>query len=200
MGNGLMGAIFLSASVPRPDRGTFHEDANPFLIQFAVRELVTLILGRRRLVWGGHPAITPMVWSVCTDIGVDYSNAVRLYQSLFFEDVFPTENAEFKNVFFTPAIDEDRNASLAEMRTQMLSNDFEAGVFIGGMEGVLEEYHLFHERHPEAIVIAVSAPGAAARQLAQQLGQDDERIDFSRLFMDRLKISPAEARKALPPE
>jgi hypothetical protein len=136
-----------------------------------------------------------MVWSVCTDVGVDYSDAVRLYQSLFFEDVFPSENAEFKNVFFTPAIDGDRGASLAEMRMHMLNNDFDAGVFVGGMEGVIDEYHLFRERHPKAIVIAVRSAGAAARQLAQQLGQNEDRIDFARLFMDELRVSPAEARK-----
>ncbi|MFZ6672271.1 hypothetical protein ACO0J9_29755, partial [Pseudomonas aeruginosa] len=53
-----MKRIFLSASVPRPDRGNFHETADPFLIQFAVRELMTVALGRRQIVWGGHPAIT----------------------------------------------------------------------------------------------------------------------------------------------
>lgn len=55
--------IFLSASVPRVGRGNFHESADPFLIQFAVRELLTVALGRRQIVWGGHPAITPMIWA-----------------------------------------------------------------------------------------------------------------------------------------
>ncbi len=64
-----MGSIFLSASVPIEGRGNFYETANPFLIQFAVREFLTVCLGRRHIVWGGHPAITPMVWSVCEDLG-----------------------------------------------------------------------------------------------------------------------------------
>lgn len=84
-----MSTIFLSASVPVVGRGNYFESADPFLIQMAVRELLTLALGRRRIVWGGHPAITPMVWAVCEDLGVPYSNAVVLYQSRFFEEIFP---------------------------------------------------------------------------------------------------------------
>ena len=39
-----MDAIFLSASVPVPGRGHYHETANPFLIQCAVRELVISVI------------------------------------------------------------------------------------------------------------------------------------------------------------
>jgi hypothetical protein len=45
-----MSAIFLSASVPLVGRGSYHETANPFLIQCAVRELVITVIrqGRKR--------------------------------------------------------------------------------------------------------------------------------------------------------
>ena len=87
-----MSAIFLSASVPLTTRGTYHETANPFLIQCAVRELVIVALQQHKIVWGGHPAITPMIWSICEDLNIDYSEAVILYQSRFFEDYFPVFN------------------------------------------------------------------------------------------------------------
>ena len=83
-----MRAIFLSASVPVVGRGDFYESADPFLIQTAVREFVSVALGRRLIVWGGHPAITPMVWAVCEDLGVSYASAVVLYQ-LSATDSFP---------------------------------------------------------------------------------------------------------------
>jgi hypothetical protein len=70
-----MTAVFLSASVPVMGRGNFYETADPFLIQSAVREFVTAVLGRRLIVWGGHPAITPMVWAVCEDLGVSFGVA-----------------------------------------------------------------------------------------------------------------------------
>jgi len=88
-----MNSLFLSASVPSIDRGTYHETANPFLIQWAVRELVIAAIRKWKIVWGGHPAITPMIWSICEDLKVDYSRSVVLYQSRFFEGQFPEENS-----------------------------------------------------------------------------------------------------------
>jgi SLOG cluster3 family len=186
--------IFLSASVPVPGRGNFHESANPFLIQFAIRELLTVCLGRRILVWGGHPAITPMVWAVCEDLDVAYSKAVVLYQSKLFADVFPAENEQFANCVYVDAVDADRAKSLEHMRMEMLSQDFEAGVFIGGMEGIADEHELFAKLQPTAKVIAVVSPGGAAQQLATRLGQLNERIDFARMFYEQLGIDIAEPR------
>lgn len=194
-----MSSIFLSASVPVPGRGKYYESANPFLIQMAVRELLTVALGRRRIVWGGHPAITPMVWSVCEDLGVRYSDAVVLYQSRFFEDIFPRENAHFANVQFVDAVQNDRTLSLQAMRKAMLSReDLDAAVFVGGMEGILEEYELFVGLHPKSKVVTVAAPGGAARDLAVQLQLSQaalRAIDFSDLFWRALEISPLEQRQ-----
>jgi hypothetical protein len=186
--------IFLSASVPVPGRGNFHESANPFLIQFAIRELLTVCLGRRILVWGGHPAITPMIWAVCEDLDVAYSKAVVLYQSKLFADVFPVENEQFANCVYVDAVDSDRAKSLEHMRTEMLSQDFEAGVFIGGMEGIADEHNLFAKLHPNAKVIAVASPGGGAQELAKKLGQLNERIDFARMFYEQLGVDITEPR------
>lgn len=194
-----MSAIFLSASVPIIGRGNYYETADPFLIQSAVREFVTVVLGRRLLVWGGHPAITPMVWAVCEDLGVDFSKAVVLYQSKFFADIFPEENSRFGNVEYIDAVGNDREASLLNMRNAMLSrNDLAAAVFVGGMEGVLAEHTLFTKFHPTARVLAVPGPGGAARQLAESLGitgdADLQNVDFARLFPMELNVRPDEPR------
>lgn len=195
-----MGTVFLSASVPGPGSGTYYQSADPFLIQFAVRELITTALGRRLIVWGGHPAITPMVWAACEDLGVDYARAVVLYQSTFFQDVFPAENKRFGNVQYIDHVLGDRDASLLRMRQAMLSrNDLSAAVFIGGMEGIAVEHDLFVKYHPKAEVLAVAAPGGAARDLATKLGVSVEKmedVDFSRIFHDALSISPNETRTA----
>lgn len=189
-----MGQIFLSASVPVQGRSDFFESADPFLIQFAVRELMTVCLGRRRVVWGGHPAITPMVWAVCESLGVSYATAVKLYQSRFFEEWFPEENKQFRNVQYTREVAGDRAASLELMRRTMLAEPFEAAVFIGGMEGIFDEFRIFQELHPVAKIVAVSAPGGAARQLARELRQGNSGIDFSRMFHRKLAISATEPR------
>jgi hypothetical protein len=189
-----MGAIFLSASVPVVGRGNYHESADPFLIQCAVRELVMAVIRDRQIVWGGHPAITPMLWTICQDLNIDYSNSVVLYQSRFFEDQFPEENRHFGNVVFVDAVPGDREASLLLMREAMLSRkDLMAAVFIGGMEGVEAEHALFIRFHPNAKVLPVPAPGGAARQLAERIDGFDEHalrdVDFARIFRTGLSCS-----------
>ena len=194
-----MSAVFLSASVPVVGRGTYHETADPFLIQSAVREFVTVALGRRLIVWGGHPAITPMVWAVCEDLGVAFSQAVVLYQSRFFAAMFPAENSRFGNVEYIEAVPGDREASLISMRREMLSrDDLVAAVFIGGMEGLIDEHALFTDFHPNATTITIPATGGAALELAERGGVLEERdrrnVDFARTFHAQLNIAPDERR------
>lgn len=193
-----MAQLFLSASIPEEGRGDFFQSADPFLIQFAVREFLTVCLGRRRIVWGGHPAITPMVWAVCESLGVQYAAAVRLYQSRFFEESFPEENRHFNNVTYTPAVGDSRDASLERMRRTMLAEPIEAAVFIGGMEGIFTEYDLFRQLHPRGKALAVAAPGGAAMQLARLLRQRTTGIDFARMFYRRLRIGADEPRDQIP--
>jgi len=186
-----MSAIFLAASVPIVGRGNYYETADPFLIQCAVRELVLAVIRERQIVWGGHPAITPMIWAICQDLNINYSNSVILYQSRFFEDRFPEENKNFNNVIFVDAVAGDREASLFAMREAMLSrHDLKAAVFIGGMEGVEVEHALFRQFHPDAKVLPVPAPGGAALHLAKRIGgfcdADLLDVDFARLFRKEL--------------
>lgn len=194
-----MKEIFLSASIPQAGRGNFFETADPFLIQFAVRELVTVCLGRRRIIWGGHPSITPMVHAVCQEFGVEFHAPVKLYVSNYFEKLFPQEHKYFDTTVI-PNVDNDRDASLTRLRREMLSRPLAGAVFIGGMEGIFEEFELFHQMHGgKAPAIALRAPGGAAGQLAEKLG-DGDRIDFARLFHQRLEIAVDEAREFVPPD
>lgn len=188
-----MSAIFLSASVPLIGRDTYHETANPFLIQCAVRELVIAVIRQHKIVWGGHPAITPMIWSICEDLGVDYAQSVVLYQSKFFEDRYPEENERFKNVVFTDASPNDRATSLLIMREKMLSrDDLVAAVFVGGMEGVEAEHEIFRRLHPGAKILPVPSPGGASLNLARDQGYFSDAeltdVDFARLFHTHLAM------------
>lgn len=182
-----MGAIFLSASIPVIGRGQYYETADPFLIQCAVRELAIATFRRHKIVWGGHPAITPMIWNICEDLGVDYTESVTLYQSRFFEGSYPEENQQFENVIYTDPIPGDIKGSLQLMREQMLSRDDLIGaVFIGGMDGVEVEYEIFRQFNPKAFILPVAAPGGAALNLARDkgyfTGRALEDIDFATLF------------------
>lgn len=188
-----MGAIFLSASIPVVGRGQYYETADPFLIQCAVREMTIATVRRHKIVWGGHPAITPMIWSICEDLGVEYAESVVLYQSRFFEGRYPEENQRFDNVVYTDPVPGDIQASLQLMREEMLSReDLIGAVFIGGMDGVEVEYEIFKRFNPEAFVLPVPAPGGAALNLAHDKGYFDgpelNDIDFATIFNRYLPV------------
>lgn len=197
-------AIFLSAGVPDPKRGPeFAATADSVAIAAAVSALVHVTLGRRLLVWGGHPAITPMILVVAENMGVDYGTWVRLYQSRHFEDEFPDDNERFHNVRFTDAVDHDREKSLLLMRERMFSeNEFNAAVFIGGMGGIVQEYELFKRHQPSAKIVPVVSTGGATLEVANRLDTvaDElrEEYDYVALFHRQLGISVRENRFETP--
>lgn len=160
-----MKQFFLSASIPDPTRDVRYVDtADVTAIREAVIALAAAVCRRGRLVFGGHPAISPLVLLVARNLGVEAR--VRIYQSEYFRALIPPESAGFPDLVWTPAQHEDRNASLAVMRERMLGEGpFEAAVFIGGMEGVEEEFELFRKRWPRTAVFPIATTGAAAKLL-----------------------------------
>lgn len=197
-------AVFLSAGVPDPAARHYLGEGDSVAISAAVSAVLHVTLGRRRLVWGGHPAITPMVWAFAESMGIEYGSWVLLYQSLKFEDEFPDETARFRNVVFTERVGDDVGASLSLMRDRMIAeNEFEAAVFVGGMQGVVDEYELFAEKAPKAVVLPIASTGGAARVLGERIGADAalaEDLDYVRLLYARLGIDPNEQRYASPSE
>ena len=193
-------AIFLSASVPDPKRSPHYAaTADSVAITSAVSALAHVTLGRRILVWGGHPAITPMIWLVAEKIGVDYGSWVHLYQSKHFSDQFPEDNERFQNVTYTENIENDRDKSLHSMRERMLSDyRFAAAVFIGGMDGILEEFDILRRLQPDADVVPVVSTGGAAIELAKRLPHIDRDLindfDYIAVFHRHLNISVVEDR------
>lgn len=162
--------IFLSASVPLPDRHPkYIETADIIAIRDAVIALTTVVLPSHRVIWGGHPSITPLVYYVMEKFKLPIQQHVKLYQSLWFEDQFPEDNNKFENVRYTEKLDSPP-ASIDLMRQKMLSeNNFAAAVFIGGMDGIEVEYNMFRERHPAALILAISSTGAATKDIYDRL-------------------------------
>jgi hypothetical protein len=196
----MVDAIFLSAGVPDPQRGPkYAATADTVAITAAVSALVHVVLGRRLLIWGGHPAVTPMVALVAQEMGVDYGAWVRLYQSQYFEDSFPEDNARFGNVIHVAKVEGDRERSLRAMREVMFSeNAFRAAVFVGGMGGIVEEFELFRQLQPHATIVPVVSTGGAVLEVAARLRTvapdlTDE-LDYVALFHRHLGISVREER------
>lgn len=161
-----MNSIFLAASIPLQDRNPqYFQTADLVAIKESIVGLVGAVLPTKRLVFGGHPAITPLINELA---GSYESPKISVYQSEFFgsEQQPPSELTRFAEVIYVPAVEKNRERSLAKMREVMIrDNAFEAAVFIGGMEGVEEEYHLFREMHKEKPVYPIASTGAAALKL-----------------------------------
>lgn len=198
------GAVFLSAGVPDPAAGHFLGEADSAAISAVVSALLYVTLGRRQLVWGGHPAITPMVWAHAEAMGINYGAWVKLYQSAIFEDEFPEETALFDNVVITPEVTKDIPASLAVMREKMLADTvFGAAVFVGGMKGILDEFELFRSNAPDAAILPIMSAGGAAEILGKEINADPEfaeQRDYVALLHRQLHIDPNELRYATPAE
>jgi hypothetical protein len=159
--------VFLSASVPLPSRNREYIDtADVIAIRDAVRALAMVIIEQKaELVFGGHPAITPMIRLQIVESGNRVGERVVMFQSRYFERQFPSDNAVFEHVELIDAVPNDRTASLQRMREAMLAGRFDAGVFIGGMEGVEEEYAMFIRLQPAVPVFPVASTGAAAAKI-----------------------------------
>jgi len=171
-----LGAVFLSASVPDPLRHPRYIDSADLIgIREAVLALVQVVLPRTRLVFGGHPAISPLV--VMAADRVRLRGQVRIFQSELFRAIVPPESLAFPCIEWTDSVSRDLEPSLRAMREQMLASEaFAAGVFIGGMDGVEAEYAMFQQRCPAVPAYAIASTGAAALQLWQKHPQEDQTL------------------------
>lgn len=164
--------VFLSASIPYPDRDKkYYDIADIVSIRDAVRALATVVIPKAHLIWGGHPSITPLIRFVMDRMNIDLKNHITLYQSLFFEEYFPPDNFAFENIMLTEKRN-NREESLELMRSKLINeNEFKVGIFIGGMEGINDEYLMFKERHPNALILPIASTGGAARILYENQPQ-----------------------------
>lgn len=192
--------IFLSASIPLPERHPkYYDTADIIAIRDAVIALASIVIDKHRIIWGGHPSITPLINFVIErtvqyrleesikkmsseeqnefllqKIKKEIQKHVTIYQSEFFRENFPEDNEKFENIIFTENKG-DVPTSLLEMRRRMFSeNEFAAAVFIGGMNGIEDEYNMFKELHPKALLLPIASTGAATKIVFDNLSNDNE--------------------------
>ena len=167
MNNTIGRRVFLSASVPLPSRDPIYfETADAIAIRDAVRALTMVVIEQQlQMVFGGHPEITPMIRLQIAETGTPVGERVVIFQSRYFTRDFPQDNAAFEHVELVDAVENDRQASLRRMRESMLADPFHVGLFIGGMEGVEEEYAMFLHLQPGVPAFPIASTGAAAARL-----------------------------------
>jgi hypothetical protein len=192
--------IFLSASIPLPERHPkYFETADIIAIRDSVIALASIALTNHRIIWGGHPSITPLIYYVIermlinnlkredwdlplnkdekgfieSQLKGEIQQHIKLYQSLIFKDDFPPENEVFQNVVLTENFG-DIPSSIQHLRERMFSeNEFSAAVFIGGMDGIEVEYNMFNEYHPGALLLPIASTGAATKIVYDSLFPED---------------------------
>lgn len=187
--------IFLSASVPVAGRadGKYLATADIIAIRDAVIALASVALPQYHLIWGGHPSITPLIANVLKHSSKEVNASVTEYQSEYFVKELPEENKDVEHIVITKKLG-DRDSSLDLMRHQMIEeNEYAAAVFIGGMDGVEDEYELFTKIHPGAKVLPVASTGAAAQILfAKAEDRFNSRLKtdmaYASLFKDLLGV------------
>ena len=162
--------VFLSASFPSGERGERFRPYDPSGIADAVSAFSRAVLGSNgTLAFGGHPTITPLVLMISRELRVKES--VTIFQSRWFENLRIPEVDEIAEeelgfIEWTRKLG-NRDESLRIMREEMIrSRPYKAAVFVGGMEGISDEYEMMRERWPDTPCIPVQGPGGAAAKLA----------------------------------
>lgn len=180
--------IALNRSIPLPPparHAKYFYTADQIAIRDAIRALISVVIPPGIVVFGGHPAITPMVRLLVLSRDLPIKRHLFLFQSRYFEKQFPPEVREFENLVLVDAVKDDVRLSLKAMREAMIgSQDFSAGVFIGGMEGVEREYEMFRQIHPKKPVYPIASTGAAAQVLFER-----DKFDRPELLRDLRYLS-----------
>lgn len=174
-------SVFLSASIPDPerwDRGSF--DALEITDAVVAAARAVLYAGGV-LVTAAHPTIAPLLLYVAAEFPRQEGEArIIVYQSEVFADVLPEPTARFRDegigdfrwTSAAPGETADpgnRGESLRSMRHQMLMETQPvAAIFIGGMQGIADEYELIRELVPSASLYPIGRPGGEARVLAEE--------------------------------
>jgi len=188
------GAVFLSASIPYDkkfdpaqdsaryrDNQRYLATARPEAVREAVAQLCRYIFQQGlNLVFGAHPAISPMALDLArrfTPPAERQEKRVIIFQSDIFRDSVPSATLELANweageLLWTAQQgdptwpDHGRAASLLHMRELMVqSPSLLAAVFIGGMEGVVDESRLFAQYNWGKLRYAIGSTGSASAEL-----------------------------------
>ncbi|MCC6279288.1 MAG: hypothetical protein IT262_01715 [Saprospiraceae bacterium] len=221
-------AIILSASVPKEGR------SDKFLkIPNAQIQIEEAIIGLARnvfenggrLIFGGHPSISPLVAMVATEFDLNQNledaspsqvKHITIYQSKAFESIIADKtrylsDLGYAQIIWTDTVDnEDPEMefpgnircpkSLEFMRREMMKNNADAMVVIGGMEGVEQEFELFREQHANKPIYLFEKTGGAAKELTEQISNYQNVIIAEKRFevIDTTQIIEDEPIEIIP--
>lgn len=184
--------IFLSASVPVECRRA--EFSGPIDV-LAIREAIVAftkvcVENNLKFYFGGHPAITPLVYRVASQY-TKSKPSIKIYQSLYFKGQTPKEVEFFDNICWTNNINDNILESVETMRNQMFAeNPTDCAIFIGGMKGIIDEANKIMKIWPSVKILPVASTGGASLDLYNKMNLSDEDLlkspAYVSLFRNRL--------------
>lgn len=162
--------IFLSASIPDIKRKKeFKGDIKVNAIRDAIVAFTKVCSEWNiEFYFGGHPAISPLIYSVASE----YENAtdnIKIYQSEYFKEKIPEEVNYYKNIKWTEK-KEDIESSIRYMRECMFEDNRGTvlAIFIGGMIGLKEEAKMIQEKCPNVTIVPLASTGGASVDLYEE--------------------------------
>ena len=183
-----MTRILLSASHPRGERArAFRPYSHPH-IDLAAAAVIEAIIERPDVVlrFGGHPSITPLVLDLANSYPGQQGERIELVYSAFFAHQYTDEMrrlAAIEGVSTTetpraeaPDVAAARASSLTTMREILTQPKIDGVFFIGGMDGLDEEFATVSERHPRALLYCFLAPGGRAATLSSRTEDASQRL------------------------
>lgn len=153
-----------------------------------------------KIIFGGHPSISPLVAMVATEFRINKEienisrnegreKPITIFQSRAYEKVIPNETTSlftlgYSNIVWTDAVSGEEfnpsikgelqcEKSLNLMRNQMINEQIDALVCIGGMEGVEREFEMFREYHPRKPIFLLKSTGGATKILADRYSNSE---------------------------
>lgn len=162
-------SVLLCSSFPSGERG---EAVSPFDVN-AIADVVTaltsvILSANGRIVFRGHPTITPLILLIAST--KNKYGLVDVFQSEWFTNQITPETRRLEELGYGKIhwIKQEQSLanSLTTLRKAMLkeSNPL-CAIFVGGMDGLYEEYKLFREEYPKRPCIPIKGPGGAASRL-----------------------------------
>jgi len=200
--------LFLSASVPSPERPQFYdgEEAHRQIEDAVISFSRAVFAEGGTLVFGGHPAISPLVAMVAGEYLAPLRAEagersrppvpIEIYQSRAFEGFLPDETLMmfrlgYARLHWIDAVGGERfdpkaprdqppcPGSMEEMRRRMIGEmQPVAMVAIGGMQGIFDELRIFRDLRQGAPVYSLATTGGAAARLVESRDPGVRAIDL----------------------
>lgn len=179
-----MKKIFLSASIPSFGR-IYYEETNPLLIREAVVAFTRVCMEYNiEFYFGGHPAISPLIYQIAKNYLGDKKAPIRIYQSAWFKDMTPAEIKYYGNIVWTPKC-ESVESSVRLMRNQMFEDNKDTccAVFIGGMEGILDEAERIKSKCPGVKMLPIASSGCASAKVYEDMKIHDPDMESNTIYL-----------------